>query len=84
MGNLCLGGQIERYVKPFLYVFDAAGVSQATAPVANCGSLDPDFAGWPCISTPLFAFPGSTENYQTWHRDVGTSRFSAAISITFQ
>ncbi|MEM6674236.1 MAG: hypothetical protein AAF726_15430 [Planctomycetota bacterium] len=78
-GNLCLGGQIGRYVGP--------------GQVQNSGSaqrvsLDLDLTAMPTPSGLVAAQPGETWNFQLWYRDaiggVATSNFSDGVSVTFQ
>ena len=79
VGNLCLGGQIGRYVGP--------------GQIQNSGAMGRFTLGLDLTQTPTptgFAAvqPGETWNYTTWFRDsvggVATSNFADGISVTFQ
>ncbi|MCP3920390.1 MAG: hypothetical protein GY711_33095 [bacterium] len=46
------------------------------------GSIDVDLTSLP-LSPPAAVQPGETWNFQCWFRDVGSSNFTDAISVTF-
>ena len=77
-GNLCLSGQIGRYVGP-------GQIQQANG--AGAFSLAIDLNAIPSPLGFLMAAPGDTFNFQTWYRDVGpagaTSNFTNGLEITF-
>ncbi|MEM1451912.1 MAG: LamG domain-containing protein [Planctomycetota bacterium] len=78
-GNLCLSGQIGRYVGP--------GQIQNSGPMGEF-SLVLDLNMIPGPMGFQQAMPGDNWNFQGWHRDsVGgsaTSNFTNGVSITFQ
>lgn len=77
-GNLCLSGNIGRYVGP--------GQIQNTMS-AGSFSLAADLTAVPSPSGPILTMPGMTWNFQAWFRDSGpmgaTSNFTDGLEITF-
>ena len=79
-GNLCLSGQIGRYVGPGqIQQVDQNGMF----------SLQLDLTAVPTPIGPSNTSPGDTLNFQGWHRDQGsgggaTSNFTNGLEITFQ
>ncbi|MEM9379702.1 MAG: LamG domain-containing protein [Planctomycetota bacterium] len=78
-GNLCLSGQIGRYVGP--------------GQIQNAGqmgafSLSIDLGMIPSPNGFRAAMPGDNFNFQGWHRDsvggAATSNFTNGVSVTFQ
>ncbi|MEM9802815.1 MAG: hypothetical protein AAGA20_20995 [Planctomycetota bacterium] len=77
-GNLCLGGQIGRFVGP--------GQILSTG-LAGMVSLDLDLSQLPSPTGPIAVQPGDTWNFTAWFRDTGpsgaTSNFGDGLSIDF-
>ena len=78
-GNLCLGGEIGRYVG--LNELQNSGLTGSFEPQLDL-TMTPTPTGFVAI------MPGETWHFQAWHRDlvggVSTSNLTDAISITFQ
>lgn len=78
-GNLCLSGNIGRYVGP--------GQIQNTG-LDGSFSLQADLTSVPQPSGAVAAQAGQTWNFQAWHRDTGasgpSSNFTNGIALTFQ
>ena len=79
MGNLCLGGQIGRYIGPG-QILDSGAVGRF--------SLALDLTRTPTPTALVAVQPGDTWHYSTWFRDVvggvQTSNFADGLSITYQ
>ena len=79
-GNLCLGGNIGRFVGPG-QVMDS-GASGSFAMTVNLNAMPA-----PTLSGTVAVQPGDTWNFQAWHRDsvggMATSNFTDAVSVTF-
>ena len=74
-GNLCLGGEIGRYVGP--------GQIQNSG-AAGTFELSIDLTAIPSPSGSVQGFPGELWNFQAWYRDANpsaTSNFTEAIGI---
>ncbi|MEM6672098.1 MAG: hypothetical protein AAF726_04600 [Planctomycetota bacterium] len=78
-GNLCLDGQIGRYVGP--------GQIQNTGLMGSY-MLVLDLTQTPTPTGLVTVMPGETWNFQGWHRDsvmgTATSNFTDGLSVTFQ
>ncbi|MEM9379115.1 MAG: hypothetical protein AAGB93_04125 [Planctomycetota bacterium] len=78
-GNLCIAGEIGRYV--------GAGEIQDSGP-AGAVSLTLDLGGIPLANGAVPVVPGDRFNWTTWFRDAGsggsaTSNFSNAVEVVF-
>ncbi|MEM9799664.1 MAG: hypothetical protein AAGA20_05005 [Planctomycetota bacterium] len=77
-GNLCLAGQIGRYVGPGQ--IQNSGAAGEVSLVINLDII-------PSPMGPVMAMPGETWNFSTWFRDTNmsgtTSNFSDGVSIMF-
>ncbi len=71
VGNLCLGGAIGRLSGQV----NSTGATGTTSIDLDTSSLPPPL--------PAAILPGDTWNFQFWHRDVGTSNFTSAVSLLF-
>ena len=74
-GNLCLGGNIGRFVSQVQNsgLFGSIGITVDLSAIPT--------------SPPAAVAPGDTWNFQCWFRDVNpsqTSNFSDGIEVTFQ
>ena len=69
-GDLCVGGNLVRLIPPILNS-GSAGEFSTTIDLTNVPKVG------------VFQ-PGETWNFQAWHRDVNTSNFSTAVTITFE
>ncbi|MCP3918441.1 MAG: hypothetical protein GY711_23090 [bacterium] len=77
-GNLCLSGQIGRFVGPGQVLSSGA---------TGTFSLLVDLEAMPTPLFPVAVQPGETWNFQAWHRDANptpTSNFTDAVSVTFE
>ncbi len=78
-GNLCLGGQIGRYVGPG-QVQNSGASGEIFLPI--------DLSAMPQPNGFEMAVAGDTWNFQCWHRDVGAgtlaSNFTNGLEIVFQ
>lgn len=75
-GNLCLSGEIGRYVGPDIFQAGTDGSA----------SLDIDTGMIPQPSGLVAAAAGDTWRFQAWYRDANpapTSNFTSAVAITF-
>ena len=80
-GNLCLGGQIGRFVAPGQ--IKNSGASGEIALSTSLGEWS--LASIPSANGFYAATPGATTNFQLWHRDLGpTSNFTDSITVTWQ
>ena len=76
-GNLCLGGQIDRFARP--------GEILATGSSGGF-ELALDLGNFPNGSSSIAVLRGDTWNFQAWHRDPGGlgSNYTAGLSINFE
>ena len=70
--ELCLGGQIARFVKQ---VKNSGALGTFSAPI--------DLTNIP-LNPPTAVQTGETWYFQSWHRDGGSSNFTDALAILFR